>query len=179
MKKPVALALLLALALILGSASALAESYAISGVGSVQLPDGYDVDDTTYTYENTDTSQWKFLAADSEMLLECYYDQLDDYAGVSLANDSPEELQTYIDDTVAAFTNESTVVSVVETVRGDSGVPFVIYAMTDDIGSFYYAETILDGWCLSLSFYTEAGDTLPSSRLPELKTILSSFQPAV
>ncbi len=175
MKKLVAV--ILTLSLMILCVPAFAADYTASGVGTFTLPDSMEIDNSSYIDENTEESVWLFDAFDDDMVLECYNEYLSDYEGVSLFSYTEDELNAYIEQALYELGDDTSPASYTETVRAGQ-IPFIIYLLDDEGEKYYYAETIANGWCISLTIYSQEGSDL-DSELAILKDVLASFTPAV
>ncbi len=165
-------ALLLCLPLV-----ALGETYTAGGYYTIDYPDTYTLDDTSYTDESTTDNIWLFLLDGETCLIDASVATVDGYEGFSLTNATDKEKQQYVADTLASFTDQNAALA--DTLTAASGVPFYVFSMEDSDGPYYYAETILNG--TSAYFYCYYDDTThapDAALMTDLKTVLQTFRPA-
>ena len=172
MKKWVAALVALCLPLV-----AFAETYTAGGYYTIDYPEAYTLDDTSYTDESTEDNLWLFLLDGETYLIDASVATVEGYEGFSLIGATDEEKQQYVETTLDSFAGQNAVLA--DTLTAASGVPFYVFSMEDSDGPYYYAETILNG--TSAYFYCYYDDTTrapDAALMADLKTVLQTFRPA-
>lgn len=177
MRKLAALTLTLLLVLSLGLTAAVAETYTAGSYYTIEYPDTLTLDNTSYTDESTEESTWLFMLEGDDYLIDAAIGAVEGYEGVSLYSATDEVRETYVADTLDAFSDENPALA--DTLETASGVPFYIYSMEGSDGAYYFAETIANG--VSVNFYCYYHDSelpLDSDLLTAFEDVLSTFKPA-
>ena len=173
MKKLLAALLVSAFAL---GASAGAETYAAGGYYTIDYPDSMVLDNTAYTDDSTEDTQWLFLLSGDDYLIDAALTSVPDYAGFTLSAATDAEKADYIAEVINTFADSSP--SLMTIVNSQSGVPFYVFSFTDDQGGYYYAETIADGMSVNFCCYYFEASTPPDTELmTNLINVLSTYRP--
>jgi hypothetical protein len=172
------LAVLMALAL---PALAFAATYTASGYFTIDYPDTMELDDTSYTNENTEDDAWLFMLSGDGYLVDVSISTVEEYAGFSLYSATDEEKEAYVAEVQDTFAdNSATLVGTLS--LGDETtenvIPFYVFSMEDSDGPYYFAETIANGASLNFCcYYEDATAALDDALLENLNAILGTFRP--
>ena len=170
--------ILLALALCLTWTAAFAETttYTASTYYTVEYPSEMELDDTSYTDENTDTYTWLFMLIGQTYTIDANLEAVEDYEGFSLFNATDEEKQAYLEEVVDSFAdNDCKYVSMFETTANQ--IPFYVFRMEDSDGPYYYVETIANGTSLSFCVNYIDGSEPDEALLDEAEAVLQTLTP--
>ena len=176
MRKLAALTLTLLLVVSLGQTAAVAETYTAGSYYTIEYPDTLTLDDTSYTDESTADNTWLFMLEGDDYLIDASIGAVEGYEGVSLFSASDDVRETYVADTLDAFSDDNPALA--DTLETASGIPFYIYSMEGSDGAYYYAETLANG--VSVNFYCYYHDSdlpLDSDLLTALEDVLGTFKP--
>ena len=174
MKKLASILLALTLCLTLTAALAETTTYTASTYYTVEYPSEMQLDDTSYTSENTDTYTWLFMLNSDTIVIDASMEQVEEYAGFSLFNATDEEKQAYLEEVADSYADYNCeYVDMFETTANQ--IPFYVFRMEDSDGPYYYVETIANGtslyFCVSNIDGTEPDETLLSEATAVLQTL--------
>ena len=173
MKKTIAILLALAVSLI-AWATAFAATYTAGDYYTVTYPDGLTLDTASYTDENTEDSLWLFELKNDTLLIDAYWNVLDDYADFSLSHADESDKQLYLNEVGNTFADYSP--EFVGSVTAESGLVFYVFKMEDPDGPYLYAEAIEHG--VSANFVCYYFDGEPDDALVQiLGELLHSVAP--
>ena len=177
------------IALLLTFSCAAAEDYNLSGLHlygmdfTINYPWDWsvDVDDS----ENTGTDQYcglLYSPTDTGLNVEIYKYYLEGWADYTMLNTTSDELASYID--LYTETGSDYQYSYVDTIyTGRDGIPFLIFSAYDEYGHMYVAETMMDGWFITLYGYAYIDGTYTNCRnlfstdLDLFKAIVQTYHP--
>ena len=165
------IALLLLLCLMLAVAPVLAESYTVTGLYTITVPEGFTLDNRTYF----DEDGWLFMLTSDTALVEAWRDRTPYYDNLTMINPSPEDMSRFQSIFEDDFQDMSP--SYVETVTTPDGVTFLIYTLKDTIGSYYNAETAFSGYGISFNVSYLDNATPDNALLLILKDLLQTLRP--
>lgn len=169
-------ALLLSLFLLLALGTAAAATYTADGVYTLEYPDTLTLDDTTYAEDSAEDDLWLFVLQNDDYLIDAYITATGMYEDVSLTNATQTEIQEYLDETAATFATQNS--ALVGTLTSQGGTLFYLYAMSDSVGPYYYAETIESGDSINfICYYQDSARLLDARLLDDFKAVLSTYVP--
>jgi hypothetical protein len=142
MKKTIAILLSLFM-LLAACATAFAATYTAGDYYTITYPDDLTLDDTSYTDENTEDSLWLFELKNDTLLIDAYWNELEDYADFSLSNADESDKQLYLTEVGNTFADYNP--EWVSAVTAESGLVFYVFQMEDSEGVYLYAEAIENG----------------------------------
>lgn len=123
---------------------------------SIMLPSAaWKIDTQTYAGENTEDYRWiGMISEDGEsgLCVDVEMQYVPSLAGYRLFEAEQDEIDAYALDIIASAETEGA--KYIETVFTDAySIPFVMLLASDQYGSFYYAETVANGWTISMFAY--------------------------
>lgn len=174
MKKLVVL--LLTLTLCFGAAFALAAEYTASALYTITYDDAVFTLDTSYADTSSEGERWLFSLTHDKMVVEGVQEPIQGEESLDLLTATPEALQEYIDGVYDYFADQCPeLITTIKTTR--EGVPFYVFSLRDEEGTYYYAETMVKG--MSLGFYAYYTDVdADDALLDALTQLLETYVPA-
>lgn len=181
------LILSLALLLILFCAPAHADTFSVEGLMKITFPDGWIVVDKADDEENNETFQnIAFLYEDKVdgLCMDVYTNFYKDWEDFTLSKCTDAEFDNYIDVIIDDYEEHDPMY--LYSIDGKAnGIPyvFVVFDMTDELGPYYFAETMASGWALTMSVYAFTDENYDTCRpLTDADTevfldILRTFEP--
>ncbi len=180
MKKSV-FAALLALLMCALCLPALAVEYNAAGVYTIQYDENaYRMDDTTYLEENTEDYVWLYMLYNgtTDVFIDAALEQIPDFEGLTLFTADAQSRSSYLEATLDAFADQS--IKYVDTITvSDYQIPFYVYTMEDEDGSFLYAETIVNGCAIHFNANHPEGGGISDTLLAALEELLLTFAPVL
>ena len=168
-------ALTLALLMALGVACASAETYTAGSFYTLDYPEELTLDNETYTADTTEDYIWLFML-NGDYVIDAALTPAEGYEGVNLYEANEDERQTYLDDTLDAFANDSA--EYVDVLTSTGGYPFYIFTMDSDDGPYYYAETLIQGTSVNFCcYYDDETAGLDQDLLDSFMATLSTVRP--
>lgn len=151
---------------------------------SFTYPDEWTIDTLSYTSSNTDDSLWLCDFHPAGCIIELdMINYTDLYRTMSLYSANEAQMNLYMQDIVSSYESSGETARYLETYQvayADAQIPFLIYQVTGSKnGDFYYADTLANGWSITLYAYSESETALDPKCLEHLKTLLSGFVPIV
>lgn len=174
-KRLVGLALLLAA--LMYCLSAQAADYTADGLFTVSYDETrFTLDRTSYTIDCTATYKWLFLLHDGSNVIDVSTETIPEYAGFSLHTADDAVLSLYQQDVLSAFADQNAVFVSRRTVSALQ-VPFYIFRLQDEEGTYYLAETVLNGVVIDFLCYPAAMNAVDETHLDLLCRLLDTFVP--
>lgn len=179
MKKTILAALVLLLCCL--CLPALAVEYNAGGIYTVRYDEStYRIDDTAYLNENTDEYSWLFMLYNSteDIFIDAAMEVIPEFEGITLFSADAQGRSDYLAATLDAFADQD--IQYLTTITaGEWQIPFYVYSMTDEDGSFLYAETIVNGCAIHFNANHPNSSELSDALLPALEELLLTFAPVV
>lgn len=174
-------AVLLALLLAAMCLPALAAEYNAANVYTIQYDDTlWLLDDLSYKSDSTDEYHWLFLMyrEDNDVLLDAAMEVIPEFEGLTLYLADAETRSGYLAATLDAFADQD--IRYVDTIlAGEMQLPFYVYEMTDETGTFLYAETISGGCAIHFHASHTQTDSTTDVLLPALEELLLTLEPVL
>ena len=176
-----AAALMLTLFLVSANAAVYAPS---ENSFSFAYPDEWLVDTLTYEATNTDKSLWLCDFHMNGCIIELDIENFADlYGTMSLFCADQAQTELYRQDIIDSYESYGESIECLETYEAvfeNARIPFLIFQVTgSENGDFYYADTLANGWSITLYAYDDTEKTLAPECLEYLKTLLRGFTPSV
>ncbi len=167
--------MLLAALICLSTACALAADYTSTAGFAITYDDQvYTLDDQTYLEENpNDELRWLFMLYDDKMIIESEIEKLLDYPELDFRTASEEDRQSYINYFMDACADENPIL-VNSLITEDQNLPILVFSLEDEEGTYYMAETVLDGCAIDFYCYYDVGN-VDSQLLDQLEGVMLSF----
>lgn len=174
MKKLFALTLAALLAFTLTAATA--ATYTAGNFYTLDYPDDLTLDDTSYTGETTDSYIWLYMLSNEDYAIDAALEPVVEYAGKSLYEMTQEERDAYVDFALTDFATDNA--EYVDEVTSTSGFPFLIFTMDSGDGTYYFAETLIEGTSVNLCCYYNDADSAPDDALLQaFEQVLITIRP--
>jgi hypothetical protein len=142
----------------------------------MRSPDSMVLDDTAYAGDSTEDMLWLFLLSGENYLIDAALTSVPEYAGFTLSTATDAQKAEYIAEVMDSFADSGP--SLMTIMDSQSGVPFYVFSLTDDQGSYYYAETIADGVSVNFCcYYFDASIAPDTELLANLKNVLNTYRP--
>ncbi len=160
---------------------ALAVTYNAGNIYTIQYDAAlWQLDDMTYSTEATDEYVWLFMLynAETDVLIDASIEKIPEFEGLTLFMADEAQRSEYLKATLDAFQDQE--IRHIATIMPTTlEIPFYVYELSDEEGSFVYAETIVNGNAIIFNAYH--GRTTQSSEAlkPALEEILLTFAPVM
>lgn len=160
---------------------ALAVEYNAGGIYTIRYDENtYRIDDTAYLNENTDEYSWLFMLYNQQedIFIDAAMELIPEFEGTTLFSADAQTLSDYLAATLDAFADQD-IQHLVTITAGGRQIPFYVYSMTDEDGSFLYAETVVNGCSIYFNVNHPNSSQLSDALLPALEELLITFAPVI
>ncbi len=172
MKKFVSL--LLILVFCFGFTAAQAADYMANALFTITYDDAvYTLDDTSYVEENTEDVKWLFSLSSDKIMVDCNLDTIEGLEQKDFLTASDQQKQDYIDGIYDYFADENPELVAILTTSKES-IPFFVFSLEDDEGTYYTADTLMNGAFIGFDVYYAEGNA-DDALLDELTLLVQSF----
>ena len=156
--------------------SAQAAEYTPNGVFRIEYDETQlTLDDTTYKGDSTATYQWLFLLHDENNVLDISTETIKEYEGVTLYTADDAVLRRYQQDVLDAFSDKNAVF-VTQRIVSDLRIPFFIFRLQDEEGTYYLAETVINGQVFDFQSYPATMNQASEINFELLCRLLDTFE---
>lgn len=153
-----------------------AAEYRPNGVFRIEYDETkFTLDDTTYKADSTATYQWLFLLHDENNVLDVSTETIKEYEGVTLYTADDAVLRRYQQDVLDAFSDKNAVF-VTQRIVSELRIPFFIFRMQDEEGTYYLAETVINGQVFDFQSYPATMHEATEVNFELLCRLLDTFE---
>ena len=113
-----------------------------------------------------------------DIFIDAAMELIPEFEGTTLFSADAQTLSDYLAATLDAFADQD-IQHLVTITAGGRQIPFYVYSMTDEDGSFLYAETVVNGCSIYFNVNHPNSSQLSDALLPALEELLITFAPVI